>query len=224
MAKTKLKKFAELDTFSNVIQPFYQQISENFYLRGKWSRAFFNNSNPLVLEIGCGKGEYTVSLAKKYPDKNFIGIDVKGERLWRGAKTSIENNIKNTAFLRIQAQKLNYFFDENEVSEIWITFPDPQEQKPKTRKRLTAEKFLKMYKLLLDENGCVHLKTDNAGFFDYSLDIVKKFGCNILAENRDVHKNKDKLDPVVTQILTYYEQMFIEAGKPICYLKFKFNS
>lgn len=222
MAKTKLKKFAELDTFTNVIQPNYQHIAENHYLRGKWSRAFFANNYPIILEIGCGKGEYTVSQALEFPEKNFIGIDVKGERLWRGAKTAIEKDIKNTAFLRIQAQKINYFFEPNEVSEIWITFPDPQEQKPKIRKRLTAPKFLEMYKSILQKNGCVHLKTDNTLFFDYSVETCKDFGCNILELNRDIHANPEKIDPVVTKIMTYYEEMFVKEGKPICYLKFEF--
>ncbi len=220
MAKTKLKKFAELDTLTNVLQPDCQNISEYHYLRGHWSRAFFGNSNPLVLEVGCGKGEYTVSQALANPDKNFIGIDVKGERLWRGAKTSIEKNIKNTAFLRIQAQKLEYFFDKCEVSEIWITFPDPQLQKPKIRKRLTSERLLEVYKNILIPNGVVHLKTDNKVFFDYTEEIVKLYGHNLLAICRDIHNHKNKVDPIVTEIMTYYEEKYVKQGIKINYLKF----
>lgn len=223
MAKTKLKKFAELDTFSNVIQPNYQSISDNYPMRGQWSRAFFGNDNPVVLEIGCGKGEYTVSQALENPDKNFIGIDVKGERLWRGAKTSIEKGINNTAFIRMQAQKLNLFFAPNEVSEIWITFPDPQLQKPKTKKRLTAEKFLDIYKTILNEDGCVHLKTDNAFFFEFSVETIQKYGCPIKSKCTDIHGKPNEVDAVVTRIMTYYEEMYVKKGHPINYLKFAFK-
>jgi tRNA (guanine-N7-)-methyltransferase len=223
VAKTKLKKFAELDTFSNVIQPNYQSISDNYPMRGQWSRAFFGNDNPVVLEIGCGKGEYTVSQALENPDKNFIGIDVKGERLWRGAKTSIEKGINNTAFIRMQAQKLNLFFAPNEVSEIWITFPDPQLQKPKTKKRLTAEKFLDIYKTILNEDGCVHLKTDNAFFFEFSVETIQKYGCNVKSMSTDIHGKPNEVDAVVTRIMTYYEEMYVKKGQPINYLKFAFK-
>ncbi|MBS4013167.1 MAG: tRNA (guanosine(46)-N7)-methyltransferase TrmB [Bacteroidetes bacterium] len=223
MAKTKLKKFAELDTLTNVIQPDCQNISENYHLRGHWSRAFFRNSNPLVLEIGCGKGEYTVSQALECPDKNFIGIDIKGERLWRGAKTSLENDIRNTAFIRVQAQKLEYFFGKDEVSEIWITFPDPQLQKPKIKKRLTSERLLSVYKNILTPEGVVHLKTDNEIFFDYTEELIKASGYNILSICRDIYNNKHKVEPIVTKIMTYYEEKYVNQNIPINYLKFSFK-
>ncbi|MFO8067286.1 MAG: tRNA (guanosine(46)-N7)-methyltransferase TrmB [Bacteroidales bacterium] len=220
MAKNKLIKFAELDTFPNVLQPKYQHISENYYLRGKWSRAFFGNDNPVVLEIGCGKGEYTVGLARIYPDVNFVGIDLKGDRLWRGAKTAIENNIKNVAFLRVEVEKLEYFFAPLEVREIWITFPEPQLQKSRIKKRFTSDRFLNIYKKLLRADGIVHLKTDNSALFEFSVGNVEYFGCNIKVVNRDIHGKPDNVDDILVDIKTYYEQMFIKEGIPIKYLRF----
>ncbi len=220
MAKIKLRKFSELNTFPNVLQPEYQRISEHYHLRGKWSRAFFDNDNPIILEIGCGKGEYTLGLAQLYPDINFIGIDLKGDRLWRGAKTALEKQLSNVAFLRTEVEKLDYFFGDSEVSQIWITFPDPQIQKSKIRKRLTSDRFLNIYKNIMIQNGIVHLKTDNSVFFEFSVENSKKFGCDISVINRDIHNNTENIDNIIVSIKTYYEQMFIKEGVPIKYLRF----
>ena len=159
MGKNKLKRFAENKTFDNVFQPTRQEVMGEFDLKGNWNAEFFKNENPIVLELGCGKGEYTVALAQKYPDKNFIGIDIKGARFWRGAKTAVENGMKNVAFLRTQIELIDYAFGENEVSEIWITFPDPQIKFRRTKHRLTHPEFLKKYHKVLTENGLFHLKT-----------------------------------------------------------------
>ena len=146
MGKDKLRRFAENETFANMFQMKYEDVKDGFYLKGKWREEFFKNDNPLVLELGCGKGEYTVGLAKQYPKKNFIGVDIKGARMWRGCKTSVDENINNVAFVRTHIQVLDMYFAENEVSEIWITFPDPQLKKP--NKRLTSPRFLDLYSIL----------------------------------------------------------------------------
>lgn len=161
-SKNKLKRFKENETFSNVIQPTRDEVvSGNFSFKGKWNQEFFKNNNPLVLELGCGKGEYSVGLAQKYPNKNFIGIDIKGARFWRGAKTAIEENIQNVAFLRSQIELIEFLFAEKEVDEIWITFPDPQIKYKRTKHRLTNSEFLQRYKKILKKDGCIHLKTDS---------------------------------------------------------------
>ena len=165
MGKDKLKRFAELETFTNVFQL-------NPVHKGNWNKNYFKNNQPIVLELGCGRGEYTVSLAKYFPVKNFIGIDIKGARIWRGAKTGMEEHISNMAFLRIEIEQLEEHFSENEVDEIWITFPDPQPQISRERKRLTSDRFLTMYKKVLSPNGIVHLKTDNDGLYAYTLEKI----------------------------------------------------
>ncbi len=222
MSKHKLQKFAELGTFKNVFQPQNDDLVHNdFFLKGKWSAEYFKNSNPIILELGCGKGEYTTNLAEKYPEKNFIGIDIKGERLWKGSKTALEKKIQNVAFIRTQIEHINSIFNQDEVSEIWITFPDPQPNKPKTKKRLTSSQFLERYKNILVPGGIIHLKTDNVPLFDFSLDVIKNEGHNLLFETYDLYKNAEQNNEL--SIKTFYEKMFLEEGLPICYLKFQFN-
>ncbi|MFH0865607.1 MAG: tRNA (guanosine(46)-N7)-methyltransferase TrmB [Bacteroidota bacterium] len=222
MTKRKLQKFAELGTFENVFQPKNVDFIYNgFFLKGKWASEYFINSNPVILELGCGKGEYTTGLAEKYPGKNFIGIDIKGERLWKGSKTALDKKINNVAFIRTQIEHINYFFNKDEVSEIWITFPDPQPNKPKTKKRLISPKFLDRYMKILVPGGIIHLKTDNVPLFDYSLDVIKNAGHNLLYKTHDLYGN-ELIDDVLS-IKTFYEKMFLEEGLPICYLKFQFN-
>lgn len=219
MGKNKLARFAENETFANLFQLTYEQITkEGFALKGKWNELFFKNDNPIVLELGCGKGEYTVGLAKKYPNKNFIGIDIKGARLWRGCKTSNEDNMTNVAFVRTHIQMIESYFAENEVSEIWITFPDPQLKKP--NKRLTCERFLKLYKNILKQDGIVHLKTDSQELYEYTKDeVLIPSKREILYNTNDLYNSDFKED--VIEIQTFYEAMYLKIGKPITYLKFR---
>ena len=219
MGKNKLARFAENETFANLFQLTYEQITkEGFALKGKWNELFFKNDNPIVLELGCGKGEYIVGLAKKYPNKNFIGIDIKGARLWRGCKTSNEDKMTNVAFVRTHIQMIESYFAENEVSEIWITFPDPQLKKP--NKRLTCERFLKLYKNILKKDGIVHLKTDSQELYEYTKDeVLIPSKREILYNTNDLYNSDFKED--VIEIQTFYEAMYLKIGKPITYLKFR---
>ena len=218
MTKKKLIHFQENLTFPHLFQPKYHELEEEFGLNSCWGRDFFFNNNPIVLELGCGKGEYTVGLAEKYPDKNFIGIDFKGARLWRGAKTVKEKELQNVAFIRTQVDHITRFFGPGEVSEIWITFPDPQPGKE--RKRLTAPVFLDRYRPLLGENGIIHLKTDDQEFYEYTLKNINNRHTLLYSTNDLYHSGFS--EDVVT-IRTYYEMMWLQIGKKICYIKFKLN-
>jgi tRNA (guanine-N7-)-methyltransferase len=219
VGKNKLARFAENETFANLFQLSYEQITkEGFALKGKWNQEFFKNDNPIVLELGCGKGEYTVGLAKKYPNKNFIGIDIKGARLWRGCKTSNEDNMTNVAFVRTHIQMIESYFAQQEVSEIWITFPDPQLKKP--NKRLTCERFLKLYSNILKTDGIIHLKTDSQELYEYTKDeVLIPSKREIIYNTSDLYSSDFKED--VIEIQTFYESMYLKIGKPITYLKFK---
>lgn len=214
MGKDKLRRFAEISTFHNV-----KQLEEGKVLKGKWNFLHFNNNNPVILELACGKGEYTVNLAKLFPDRNFIGIDYKGNRIWRGAKTAIEENIQNVAFLRIQIENLLDYFAEGEVSEIWITFPDPQPQDSREKKRLTFPKFLDKYKTILVEGGIVHLKTDNDQLHAYTLEKINELGLNLEIRTEDLYKSE--FADEVLSIKTYYEKKYLAKEKNINYLKFR---
>ena len=168
-SKNKLKRFKENETFSNVIQPTREEVLNNtLRLKGNWNRDFFKNENPIVLELGCGKGEYSVNLAVMFPEKNFLGIDIKGARFWRGAKTALAEKINNVGFLRTQIELVDFIFDENEIDEIWITFPDPQIKYKRTKHRMTNPDFLNKYKKILKPNGMVHLKTDSEYMLGYT--------------------------------------------------------
>jgi len=220
VAKKKLIHFQENLTFPHLFQPGYKEVQSGFHLRSKWDHAFFKNQNPVVIELGCGKGEYTVGLAAKYPKKNFIGIDFKGSRLWRGCKTVSEQGLKNVAFVRTRVDYLENLFGPREISEIWITFPDPQPGKE--RKRLTAPLFLNKYKTILTNDGIIHLKTDNQFFFDYSLGIVNEFKHHLLFTTEDLYNSGLQED--VIQIQTYYENIWLKEGKRIYYIKFSLNT
>ncbi|TDQ28792.1 tRNA (guanosine(46)-N7)-methyltransferase TrmB [Tenacibaculum caenipelagi] len=220
-SKNKLKRFKENETFANVIQPTREEVVNNFSHKGKWS-AFFQNDNPIVLELGCGKGEYTIALAEKNPDKNFIGIDIKGARFWRGAKTALENEMNNVAFIRTQIELVDYIFAENEVSEIWITFPDPQIKYKRTKHRMTNSEFLKKYHHILNSEGVVNLKTDSEFMHGYTLGLLHGEGHEVLHANHDVYKNVYS-PKEVTGTQTFYEKQYLEIGKPITYIKFKLN-
>lgn len=216
MAKRKLQRFAEIATFKNV-----KQLDEGKDFKGKWASSFFSNNNPIVLELACGKGEYSVNLAKKYPDKNFIGVDYKGNRLWVGAKMAIDEGIDNVGFLRIQIQNILDYFDIDEVDEIWITFPDPQAQSPLERKRLTNPTFLSKYKTVLKPGGYLNLKTDNDGFFEYTLEKIGELGLSIQQKTTDVYN--DYPNDEILSIKTHYERIYLQKDKNINYVKFTFN-
>lgn len=222
-SKNKLKRFRENETFVNVFQPSRVDLVENnCKLKGNWNKSFFKNENPLVLELGCGKGEYSVELAKKYPEKNFVGIDIKGARFWRGAKTAIEENIPNVAFLRTQIELVEHAFAENEVDEIWITFPDPQIKYKRTKHRMTNSEFLKRYKSILKPGGVVNLKTDSEFMHGYTLGLLHGEGHEVLYANHDVYKQEGSPEEV-TSIQTFYESQYLEQNKPITYIRFKFK-
>jgi tRNA (guanine-N7-)-methyltransferase len=215
-AKNKLKRFEENKTFLHVIQPeFYEVFNTKHHLHGKWHKEFWGNNNPIVLEVGCGKGEYTVALAKMFPNKNFIGIDIKGARFWRGAKTAQEENLKNVAFIRTRVEFLESFFAEQEVSEIWITFPDPQKEKRRTKKRLTSTRFLNMYYHILHKQGCVHLKTDSLELFAYTSYILRANEHAITQQTNNLYASE--ICNEVLSIKTHYEKTYLQQGKKITY-------
>ena len=220
MAKNKLQRFNEIRNFNNVIEINYDDIFNN-KKAGCWQKDIFKNNNPIVLELACGKGEYTIGLAKKNPNKNYIGIDIKGERIWKGAKDAIDLNLDNVRFLRTRIEHLNLVFSENEVSEIWITFPDPFLKKSKSRKRLTSLRFLEIYKQILSKKSFIHLKTDSQELYEYTLDVLVKNKLRILENLNDITKNKKIRD---LDIKTYYEKKFNLMGKSITYIKFMLNN
>jgi len=224
MGKDKLKRFSEMESFDNVFQPQLKDINEDSELKGKWSE-FFKNDNPVVLELGCGKGEYTVGMARKYPNKNFIGIDIKGARIWRAAKTAIHENLNNVAFLRTKIDFIERFFDKNEVSEIWLTFWDPQPKRP--RKRLTSPLFIARYKNILTDDATSNLKCDSYLLYEYTQEQIEENNYNVYENSNDVYgelmlrANQDLQD--LMNIRTFYEQRWINEGKTIKYCKFSIN-
>lgn len=220
-SKNKLKRFNENENFPNVLQPTRDEVKSGFLLRGKWSE-HFENDNPIVLELGCGKGEYTVGLAKRNPDKNFIGIDIKGARLWRGAKTAVDENMGNVAFLRTQIELIDELFAEGEVSEIWITFPDPQIKYKRTKHRMTNQVFIDRYRKILKKDGLMHLKTDSEFMHGYTLGLLHGLGLEIIYANHDVYKNEGSPAEVL-EIQTFYEKQYLEKGKAITYVQFKIH-
>ena len=220
-SKNKLKRFSENETFDNVFQPTREEVVGNeFPLRGKWNDEFFKNDNPIVLELGCGKGEYSVGLAERFPEKNFIGIDIKGARFWRGAKTAVESGMNNVAFVRTQIELIQHIFAENEVSEIWITFPDPQIKYKRTKHRMTNAVFLENYKNILKPSGLMHLKTDSEFMHGYTLGLLHGLGHEVLYANHNIYKNEGA-PAEVTGIQTFYESQYLEVNKPITYIQFR---
>jgi len=222
MGKNKLKRFAELETMERVFQPGARLPEPEFHLKGKWKKDVFHNNNEIVVELGCGRGEYTIELSGIYPEKNFIGIDKKGARLWRGAKTSNEKNIRNTAFLRIPIEQLQYYFAPGELSEIWITFPDPQPQRTRENTRMTSPRFLEMYRSILPPNGIVHLKTDNQGLYEYTLEKVLDLKIKPIVATSDLYHTYH--DDEILSIKTTYEKRYLAEGLKICYLRFSFDN
>ena len=219
MGKGKLQKFDDMYGYSHVFQyPFAVLKEEGFPMKGSWGKEFFKNDNPIVLELGCGKGEYAVGLAKKYPEKNFIGIDIKGARMWTGAKASVEEGLENVAFLRTNIELIHHFFAAGEVAEIWITFPDPQMKK--VTKRLTSTRFMELYLQILKPQGIVHLKCDSNFLFTYTTEMVKANNFPVLFSTTDLY-HSDINDDILLSIQTYYEQQWLSRGIDIKYIKFE---
>ncbi len=222
-SKNKLKRFKENETFKNVIQPKRELLEKDaFKLKGKWHSDFFKNDKPIVLELGCGKGEYTLYMATQNSNKNFIGIDMKGARFWRGAKTALEENWQNIAFIRAQIELIDALFSKAEVSEIWITFPDPQIKFKRTKHRLTHPEFLKKYKKILYPSGSVHLKTDSEFLHGYTLGILNDPAYELRYAHNDIYNN-NQAPKAATGVQTFYEKIFLRKNKPITYLEFQFN-
>ena len=227
MSKGKLAKFADLDTYENVFQfPYSAMEQVTFDMRGHWHEAYFKNTNPIVLELGCGKGEYTVELARRYPEKNFIGVDIKGARLWTGATLALREGLKNVAFLRTNIEIIDRFFGEDEVDELWLTFSDPQMKNP--RKRLTSTYFLERYRHFLIDRGTIHLKTDSNFLFTYTSLLVEKNRLPVALCTTDLYSESTQFEDSndgndfseAASIQTYYESMWLARGLNIRYMKF----
>jgi len=244
MGKNKLARWQELETFTNVIQPETVAVAvEDHQIKGNWQSEIFKNNNPVILELGCGKGEYTIGLAEMFPENNFIGVDIKGARMWRGAKTSNERKLANVAFLRTRIEFIDRFFSKNEVDEIWITFPDPHVGARNSNKRLTSPWYLNKYVKFLKNNGIIHLKTDNAELFQYTRSVVKTNNLEELFSSDNLYSEESNLKNIITgvsdslnlpgeqhlffynilSIKTFYEKQFLAKGMKITYLAFKLN-
>lgn len=221
MSKGKLAKFADMETYENVFQYPYSVVEHvPFEMQGHWHEAYFHNDNPIVLELGCGKGEYTVGLAKLYPHTNFIGVDIKGARMWTGATQAIKEGLKNVAFLRTNIEIIDRFFAPDEVQEIWLTFSDPQMKNP--RKRLTSTNFMNRYRRFLIDGGIIHLKTDSNFLFTYTTYMVEKNHLPLVLRTNDLYSENSENSEYseAASIQTYYEQMWIDRGLNIKYMKF----
>jgi tRNA (guanine-N7-)-methyltransferase len=220
MVKKKLQRFTDMEAFSNVVQPAFNEVfGKDYPLKGNWNRLFFKNENPIVLELGCGKGEYTIGLARRFPKMNFIGIDIKGSRMWKGARTALSEHLDNVAFLRTHIEMIHSFFGENEIEAIWVTFPDPQLKKK--RKRLTSSRFLNTYGGFLKKGGLVHLKTDSTVLYQYTIDLAKFNRLPVKINTRDLYHSG--IDSDILGIQTFYERQFLDQGMKITYLCFELS-
>jgi tRNA (guanine-N7-)-methyltransferase len=220
VSKGKLEKFAEMKSFSNVLQPPFEEVfNKDFRLKGSWNTGFFKKSQPITLELGCGKGEYSVGLARLYPKRNFLGIDIKGSRIWKGARQAGIENILNVGFLRTRIDFICSFFAPGEVEEIWITFPDPQPLK--ARKRLTSSRFLNRYKCFLATNGWVNLKTDSSELYEYTSELARHNKLEVDFSTNDLYASG--YDNEILSIKTFYENMWLSEGKKIHYIRFNLS-
>ncbi|MDT8400797.1 MAG: tRNA (guanosine(46)-N7)-methyltransferase TrmB [Bacteroidales bacterium] len=219
MGKNKLRKWADMEEYPNVLQPRFEDVfRKDHALKGKWKTDFFPNNKPLVLELGCGRGEYTLGLARHFSAKNFLGIDIKGARMWKGAGTAIKEAITNVGFLRTRIELIESFFGSGEVDEIWITFPDPQLKKRRNKKRLTGPRFLNHYRSFLKNGGLIHLKTDSRELYDYTLRLIRENKMEIIKNTDDLYAEKNITE--LLRIRTHYEEMFLDEGRKICYICF----
>jgi len=220
LGKKKLPRFKELGTLERVFQPPFEEVFQKDYpLKGKWKHDVFNNDSPLILELGCGKGEYTVGLARSHPECNYMGLDIKGARIWTGARAAQDEGLRNVAFLRTRIDFIQSFFARDEVDEVWITFPDPQKKKRKQKKRLTSAPFLNKYRQLLKDNGLIHLKTDNRQLYNYTLELARFNELTIERHSGNVYQ--ERWDDAIVTIQTYYEARFLAQGANINYIRFR---
>jgi tRNA (guanine-N7-)-methyltransferase len=221
VGKNKLARWTELGSYDNVIQPEIEDVSgKDHPIKGRWNQNLFKNENPITLELGCGKGEYTVGLANNFPHNNFIGIDIKGARMWRGAKTAYEQKLQNVAFLRTRIEFINSFFSADEVDEIWITFPDPHPGGRNSNKRLTSPWFLNTYRHFLKNKGLIHLKTDNKELYDFTCKVLSYNNVETIISTNDLYT--EKIDNILS-IRTHYEKIFLDAGLKINYISFRLD-
>jgi tRNA (guanine-N7-)-methyltransferase len=216
----KLQKFAEVEAFPNCFAFHFMELQNGFKMRGKWHEEFFRNDHPLIIELGCGKGEYTVGLARAHRNRNYIGVDIKGNRIWTGARQALDEQLTNTAFLRTRIDFIDHCFAPSEVSEIWITFPDPQPQKNRARKRLTHPMFINRYRKFLKAGGLVHLKTDSTSLYEYTLEVIRQEKLNLHFNTSDLYLNCPAGRKELTTIKTYYENLFASKGEKIKYVCF----
>jgi tRNA (guanine-N7-)-methyltransferase len=222
VGKNKLARWNELEILNNVFQPEIGAVSgKDHHVKGKWKEEVFRNMNPVVVELGCGKGEYTIGLATRFPCKNYVGVDIKGARMWRGAKTANEQNLPNVAFLRTRIEFIESFFSKDEVDEIWITFPDPHPGGRNSNKRLTSPMFLNRYRLFLKDKGMIHLKTDNSELFDFSKKVAEHNDLELVNSTNDLYE--DNISDDILSIKTHYERIFLKDGLKINYLSFKLD-
>ncbi|MEX0779519.1 MAG: tRNA (guanosine(46)-N7)-methyltransferase TrmB [Balneolales bacterium] len=221
MSKNKLQRYAEVKELPNVIELSNFNVGDHSNIRGNWQSDIFCNDNPITLELACGKGDYILALAEKYPDRNFVGIDIKGDRIWKGAQVAAANGLNNVRFLRVFIDHIRNYFAPGEVSEIWITFPDPYSSTTKEMKRLTSPHFLEKYREIIQPGHCIHLKTDDQGLFNYTLEVLSLQKGKILKQVNNVYARSDV--PDILNIQTYYEQKHLNAGKTIRYIKFCFD-
>lgn len=220
---SKLEKFADYETFPNCFSFGFDTINEGFALKGNWKSEQFKNQNPLVVELGCGRGEYTVGLAEKNPGKNYIGVDVKGNRIWTGAKYALDNKLNNVGFIRTRIDFIDHCFGPAEVDEIWITFPDPQPQKTRERKRLTHPLFLNRYIKFLKPGGVLHLKTDSTSLYEYTLEVIEKNKLPLIWHTNNLYQNCPADRQELVNIKTYYEKLFTDKGEDIKYIQFRLS-
>ncbi|HKK09440.1 MAG TPA: tRNA (guanosine(46)-N7)-methyltransferase TrmB [Bacteroidales bacterium] len=222
MGKNKLKKYEQTLQYSNILQPGKQTLFDGYELKGNWRNSLFNNNHKLIVELGAGKGETSLMLAQKYPNINFIAIDIKGDRLLKGAREAVELKLDNLVFLRMQIEHIHYAFDKDEIDEFWITFPDPFPKERRAKKRMTSSRFLTFYQQVLKPDGLLHLKTDSTLMYEFTLDTVKEMNHQVVYSSADIY-HETNANPDVTELQTYYERRWLKEGRIIKYLQFKLN-